>query len=164
MERKVMGESRVIEYIVFHTSASGDQDIGAKEIREWHKEKGWSDIGYHYVIRRDGTIEQGRPLEKIGAHVRGYNSRSIGICMIGGKKTIQGWVGGYTPEQWVAAGYLAGKLHAAFPDAQFKGHRDFSPDLNKDGKITRDEWIKECPCFDVESVIKLPSIPGVDDE
>lgn len=158
-----MGQSRVIEYIVFHTSASGDMDVGVKEIREWHKEKGWRDVGYHYVIKRDGTIEAGRPLDQIGAHVRGYNSRSIGICIVGGKKTIHGWVPNATPAQWVAAGHLASKLKDKYPDAQFKGHRDFSPDLNRDGRITQNEWIKDCPCFDVASVIKLPSIPGVDD-
>lgn len=157
-----MPQDRVIEYIVYHTSATADQDIGAKEIREWHKARGWRDIGYHFVIRRDGSIEKGRPLNQIGAHVRGYNSRSIGICMVGGKKTIRGWEPNYTHEQWVTAGYLATRLLEIYPDAQLKGHRDFSPDRNRDGRITRDEWIKECPCFDVATVMNLPVIPGVD--
>ena len=158
-----MGQSRAIDFIVWHTSATADQDIGVKEIREWHKAKGWRDVGYHLIIRRDGTVEQGRLLDDIGAHVRGYNSRSIGICIVGGKKTIRGWEPNYTPAQWVTVGQLAARLSGIYPDAQHKGHRDFSPDLNKDGKITQNEWIKDCPCFDVASVIKLPPIPGVDD-
>lgn len=153
---------REINYIIFHTSASGTDDIGAAEIRQWHLDKGWRDIGYHFVIRRTGEIESGRPLEQIGAHVRGYNSDSIGIVMVGGVETPQGWVGSYTPQQWVSAGHLASRLRQMFPLAKLKGHRDFSTDLNKDGQITKDEWIKDCPCFDVESTIDLFPIPGVD--
>lgn len=76
---------RKINKIIIHCSDSPDtQDIGAKEIREWHtKGNGWSDIGYHFVIRRNGHIELGRPLYIAGAHVKGYNSDSIGICWVG---------------------------------------------------------------------------------
>lgn len=75
---------RHVEQIIVHCSASPDyMDIGANTIRQWHKLRGWSDIGYHYVVRRNGEIEKGRPDEKIGAHARGANSRSIGICWIG---------------------------------------------------------------------------------
>lgn len=83
---------REIKKIIFHTSDSPDSlDIGAKEIKEWHtlprpKGNGWSDIGYHYVVRRDGTVEDGRPVERPGAHVRGENSDSIGIVWVGRDK------------------------------------------------------------------------------
>src|SRR5688572_4775960 len=78
------------DLIVVHCSATDDsQDIGVKEIREWHtqpypKGRGWSDVGYHRVIRRDGTVEEGRPIQSVGAHVQGHNHRSVGICLVGG--------------------------------------------------------------------------------
>ena len=77
---------RKVKRIVVHCSDSGDsQDIGRKEIDEWHKARGWHSIGYHWVIRRDGTIEQGRPEHMIGAHVSGHNLDTIGICLVGRK-------------------------------------------------------------------------------
>jgi N-acetyl-anhydromuramyl-L-alanine amidase AmpD len=76
--------SRKINSIIVHYSASPDHmDIGAKKIREWHLERGFKDIGYHYVIRRNGEIERGRPEAQMGAHARGHNAHSIGICWIG---------------------------------------------------------------------------------
>lgn len=78
---------RQIRTLIVHYSASPDHmDIGRKEINKWHLERGWSGIGYHYVIRRDGTIETGRPVEKVGAHARGRNADSIGICWVGGNQ------------------------------------------------------------------------------
>lgn len=80
---------RKITRIVVHTSDSPDnRDIGAKEIRDWHTlppphGNGWSDIGYHFVVRRDGTIEIGRPLEIAGSHVSGHNKDTIGVVWVG---------------------------------------------------------------------------------
>lgn len=75
---------RKIEKIIIHCSASPDyMDVGAATIRKWHLDRGWSDIGYHYVVRRNGEIEKGRPDIKIGAHARGANSASIGVCWVG---------------------------------------------------------------------------------
>lgn len=75
---------RKIDKIVIHTSATPDyMDIGASTIDKWHKERGWSGIGYHYVIRRNGEIERGRPEKNVGAHARGVNGSSLGICWIG---------------------------------------------------------------------------------
>ena len=75
-----------INLIVIHCAATRpSMDIGADEIRVWHVEdRGWNDIGYHFVIRRDGTVEKGRPITVQGAHVRGHNKNSIGICLVGG--------------------------------------------------------------------------------
>jgi N-acetyl-anhydromuramyl-L-alanine amidase AmpD len=80
--------SRAIRKIIVHCTASPDSlDIGAAEIRDWHVNgNGWSDIGYHWVVRRDGTIESGRPEERSGAHVKGHNSDSIGIVWVGTNK------------------------------------------------------------------------------
>lgn len=75
---------RKINRIFLHTSDSpDDMDVGAKEIRRWHLEKGWKDIGYHYVIRRGGQVEKGRPDSQSGAHVRGHNKNSIGVVWVG---------------------------------------------------------------------------------
>lgn len=75
---------RQIDLIVVHCTASPDYlDIGAKQIKDWHKNQGWSDIGYHYVIRRNGEIEKGRPDEVAGAHAKGVNANSIGIVWVG---------------------------------------------------------------------------------
>ena len=86
-------------------------NIGATEIRKWHTDKGWRDIGYHYVIRRDGTIEKGREDDVIGAHARGMNEISLGICLVGGKnkKTGKPQVD-YTYKQWQALKDLCIKL------------------------------------------------------
>ncbi|MDO5643861.1 MAG: N-acetylmuramoyl-L-alanine amidase [Paracoccus sp. (in: a-proteobacteria)] len=82
---------RAILKNVHHYSATyPDQDIGVAEIREMHRKRGWRDVGYHYVIRRDGTIERGRPESKVGAHVAGHNATSIGICCIGGIERATG--------------------------------------------------------------------------
>lgn len=77
---------RDIKRIIIHCSATPpDMDIGVKEIREWHmKGNGWRDIGYHYVIRLNGEIESGRSIDEVGAHTKGHNADSIGICYIGG--------------------------------------------------------------------------------
>lgn len=77
---------RDIKRIIIHCSATPpDMDIGVKEIRDWHvKGNGWKDIGYHYVIRLNGEIESGRSIDQVGAHTKGHNSDSIGICYIGG--------------------------------------------------------------------------------
>lgn len=77
---------RQIKEIILHCSATPEnRDIKAKDIREWHiNENGWKDIGYHYIIDIDGTVENGRPVEQPGAHTKGHNENSIGICYIGG--------------------------------------------------------------------------------
>ena len=75
---------REIKQIHIHCSATKTDNISASTIRRWHLQRGWSDIGYHYVIGLDGKIEAGRPVSKIGAHAKGYNKTSIGICYIGG--------------------------------------------------------------------------------
>jgi len=76
---------RNIEEIIIHCSATPEgRDVSTEEIRQWHLDRGWSDIGYHFVVELDGTVYDGRPLEIAGAHARGHNSQSIGICYVGG--------------------------------------------------------------------------------
>jgi len=140
---------RKINAIVIHCSATRanvdekvtlpGEDIGVKEIAEWHRARGWNGIGYHYVIRRDGTIENGRPLERAGAHVEGHNANSIGICLVGGVSETGRSENNFEPPQWEALKGLLADLRGRFPGAGIKGHRDY-PGVKKD-----------CPCFDVRA-------------
>jgi N-acetylmuramoyl-L-alanine amidase len=174
---------RGLNGIVIHCSATPNgKSFRAADINNMHKTRGFKrdsqavrtknpelpNIGYHYVIGIDGKVEEGRGLEEIGAHVQGSNAKTIGICMIGTDK--------FTEQQWQAlreliihlAGKIKGKLCmtaesalAAYKDMgiSIKGHRDYSPDLNGDGQITRNEWIKICPGFDVAAWIKGGMMP-----
>lgn len=129
---------RKINLIVIHCADTyARMDIGVKEIREWHLARGFNDIGYHYVIRRDGTIEAGRPLEKPGAHAAGYNSQSIGICYVGGKGDNDKPEDNRTPAQKQTLHDLVNSLKQQFPQAKIVGHRDL-PGVQK-----------ACPCFSV---------------
>lgn len=133
---------RPITHIVVHCAATPPSaDIGAKEIRQWHLAKKWTDIGYHFVIRRNGTLEAGRPLETPGAHVEGHNANTIGICMVGGvdKGGPEGKPqNNFTDAQWATLKPLVAKLSAQFPAALIWGHRDF-PGVTK-----------ACPSFDAK--------------
>lgn len=130
---------RNIDKIVIHCSATTpNQDVGADEIRKWHvKGKGWDDIGYHYVISRSGEVEKGRDLETPGAHVRGHNTSSIGICLIGGIDDDGSPDANFTARQYLELYHLVRALKYRFPDAKIMGHRDLAN--------------RNCPCFDVES-------------
>jgi N-acetylmuramoyl-L-alanine amidase len=128
------------DYIAVHCSATGPkQNIGAADIDKWHRAKGWKCIGYHYVIKRDGTVEEGRDDSTIGAHVENWNSVSVGICMVGGvdANDIKKAVNNFTPEQFDSLKTLLQKLKVKYPKAKIQGHRDFP-------KVA-----KACPSFDV---------------
>lgn len=140
-------------FVVIHCSATRPQlNIGRDVIREWHLAKGWADIGYHAVVKRNGLIEFGRPFDDIGAHVAGYNGTTLGVCLVGGlyadgREAEDDFDGLYTVEQKHALRELLVVLKAAYPDAQIVGHRDLSPDKDGDGKIEKHEWLKSCPGF-----------------
>ncbi|WP_343698871.1 N-acetylmuramoyl-L-alanine amidase [Caulobacter sp.] len=142
-----------VDFLVVHCSATpASRDIGRAEIDVMHRQRGFRMIGYHYVIRRDGRVEKGRPETEPGAHVEGYNSRSLGICLVGGVKTDgKTPEDNFTPEQFAALRHMLANLKHAYPKAEILGHRDLSPDKNRDGKITPNEWLKSCPCFDVRA-------------
>lgn len=142
---------RAIELIVIHCSATPvGLDIGVREIDRMHKSRGWSRIGYHYVIRINGTIEPGRTIDMVGAHVAGHNYASIGICLVGGLDRSRQPADTFSEAQYRSLAAVVADLKDQFPQARVCGHRDLSPDLNKDGKITENEWMKACPCFDAE--------------
>lgn len=136
-------KGRAIDLVVIHCADTpSTMDIGVAEIRKWHtEERGWSDIGYHWVIRRDGTLEQGRDEAVAGAHVAGHNSRSIGVCMIGGKGAGGIASANFTPAQWHRLDTLLRELAERYPNAEVLGHRDLDPK-------------KACPAFDVRRWLK----------
>lgn len=126
-------------YIVIHCSATrADQEITADHIRRWHvDDNGWSDIGYHWVIERDGKLQYGRHAQARGAHVRGHNHESIGICLVGGIDQHGNPEDNFTPEQWLVLEMLIEVLQVRYPAAQVVGHYYFTP-------------YKTCPNFVVE--------------
>lgn len=148
-----------IDAIVVHCSATkAGQDIGKKEITQMHLQRGFQTIGYNYIIRLDGTIEVGRSLTINGAHCNSkgfsgvsYNKHSIGICYVGGLDAHGIAADTRTPEQKKALRELIAKLIKQHPDIkEILGHRDTSPDLDGDGIVEPNEWIKMCPCFDAK--------------
>ena len=109
--------------------------------------------GYMWIILPDGTIEKGRSETSIGVHVKGHNTGNIGICLVGGINKTGKAENNFTEAQWDSLRELVTDIIGRWgiKHSNIKGHRDYSPDLNKDGKITRNEWVKECPCFDVKN-------------
>ncbi|GAB5506697.1 MAG: hypothetical protein Rhirs2KO_18600 [Rhizobiaceae bacterium] len=137
------------DYLVVHVTATPPSlDIGAKEVDAMHKARGWSGIGYHFVIRRDGRIERGRDERAIGAHVAGFNSASLGIALVGGVDGRGRPENNMTAEQFTSLETLLRDLAKRYPDAEVCGHRDLSPDRDRDGVIEPHEYLKACPCFD----------------
>jgi len=134
---------RNIEYIVIHCAATKpSMDVPIERVKKWHLQRGWSDIGYHYYITRDGEIHKGRKLSTIGAHVQGYNSKSIGICYEGGINEGGNPEDNRTPEQKKSLLKVVQILKFVFSDATVQGHRDF-PNVNK-----------ACPSFDAKNEYK----------
>lgn len=146
---RIKKSKRTITDIVIHCTATRAwQDFDADDIRRMHKAQGWADIGYHYVVRLDGTVEPGRDVDKIGAHVSGHNANSIGVVYVGGLDNQGKPKDTRTENQKNALLLLMMDLRKLYPKARICGHRDFSPDLNGNGTIEPSEWIKQCPCFD----------------
>ena len=130
---------RYIDKIVVHCSATPEgRDVSAATIDEWHKARGWSGIGYHFVVALDGNIEYGRDLNKTGAHVKGYNKSSIGICYIGGLDSVSKTAKDTrTSEQKESLLDLIKTLKKLHPSAVVHGHNEFSS--------------KACPCYDANA-------------
>ncbi|MBD9146340.1 MAG: N-acetylmuramoyl-L-alanine amidase, partial [Bacteroides clarus] len=117
--------------------------------------------GYHFYIRKNGDIKTLRPLERPGAHARGYNAHSVGICYEGGLNERGRPADTRTDFQKHSLRALVLLLLKDYPGSRLCGHRDLSPDLNGNGEIEPEEWIKECPCFDAASLLDEPPVnPG----
>lgn len=139
-----------VEYIVVHASATKPgMNVDAAWIDREHRKRGFRKIGYHLFIRRDGVTELGRDIGSPGAHVSGYNHNSVGICMAGGINDNGQPEDNFTDDQKLELARTLLVLRKMFPKAKIVGHRDLSPDLNGDGRITPNEFMKSCPCFDV---------------
>ena len=127
---------RLVKEIIIHCSATREeQQVSVDTIRDWHLAKGWNDIGYHFYVELDGTIKKGRDIDKIGAHCKGHNRNSIGICYCGGVETD-----GKTPkdtrtqEQKDSLLHVLKTLKAMYPEAVIYSHNEFAA--------------KACPSFD----------------
>lgn len=143
---------QTINTIIIHCSATRvDRDFTEKQLEEAHIRRGFTECGYHYYIRKSGIISSMRKREVIGAHCRGHNANSIGICYEGGLTPEGIPADTRTFEQKYALRSLVRCLLQDYPGAQVYGHRELSPDLDGNGIVEPDEWIKQCPCFDVKS-------------
>ena len=148
---KKYSNSRAMHTIVVHCSATKEnKDYTSADIKKWHLERGFNDIGYHFIIRLDGTIEIGRQLDKIGAHVSGNNTGTIGICYIGGLNSNGKSKDTTTDKQKESLKNLINLLRGLTNAKKVLGHRDYSKDLNNNGIVEPSEFMKDCPCFDVK--------------
>lgn len=153
--------SRIIDHLVIHCSATPNgRPVTSEQIDDWHRQRGFKrtakligfneptlrHIGYHHVIYVDGSVRIGRGENEVGAHVQGFNAHSIGICMVGTSE--------FTRAQWASLKGLIEGLQRRYKTALVRGHRDFSPDQNRNGEVEPFEWLKTCPGFDVSTWLR----------
>lgn len=138
----LLKSKRRIEEIIVHCTATPEgKDYTIKDITQWHKQRGFTTIGYHYVVYRDGSVHTGRDVNVAGAHCTNHNARSIGVCYVGGLDKD-----GKTPKdtrtnvQKASLEILLRKLRTLYPSAKIYGHNTFSA--------------KACPCFNTEKEYK----------
>ena len=146
---------RKISLIVIHCSATRvDRDFTAKDVDTAHRFRGFSCWGYHYYIRKSGQIEPMRDEDTVGAHARGFNAISLGVCYEGGLDVNGRASDTRTDLQKHSLRVLVMLLLRDYPGSRLAGHRDLSPDLNSNGEIEPEEWVKECPCFNAETILQ----------
>lgn len=133
---------RNINKIIIHCSATPEgKEFSVDDIRRWHLQRGFADIGYHFVIYLDGSVHVGRPLAKAGAHCKGHNAHSVGVCYIGGCEAhSQKPKDTRTEEQKRSLVRLITELRQQFPNASVHGHREFAN--------------KACPSFNAREEYK----------
>lgn len=138
----MMHSAESVKYLILHCSATRcDRDYPVGQLLRDHKARGFRTAGYHFYIRRDGSVTQHRRLLEVGAHCRPWNRCSIGICYEGGLDGQGHPADTRTPEQTEQLLLLLMRLVKLFPGAKIRGHRDMP------GSIP-----KACPCFDAEGV------------
>lgn len=147
----------MIAYCTTHCSATPpSRSYTVEDLTLDHKARGFRTIGYHWYITRDGVRHKGRNEHELGAHVKGFNNHNIGICLEGGineqGKAEFNFTEAQIDEWLLLVKEIQGRHKLALD--KFRGHRDWSPDKNGDGKITSIDWLKECPTFDVQSKLK----------
>lgn len=141
---------RPIEYIVIHCTGASASQTTQSILDFWKNVKKWRAVGYHKLISADGKVEELAKPEQITNGVAGKNSKSYHICYKGG----QGGKDTRTEAQKLALLEEVKKAKKLFPNAKIVGHRDLSPDLNRDGIITPQEWTKDCPSFEVKDWVR----------
>lgn len=152
---------RHINLIVIHCTASRNGRVKPiNEIRADHLARGFNNVGYHYVIQPDGHVDLGRDEEQPGAHAKGHNAHSIGVCLVGGLGGPDKHNPGlYTEAAWEALRITVQVLMDRYPAAAVVGHRDLSPDLDGDGQVEPHEWLKLCPAFEVRDWLAADMVP-----
>lgn len=131
---------RKIDKVIIHCTATPEgREVTVKEIDMWHRARGFRKIGYHYVVHLDGRVEEGRPVREIGAHCKGENAHSIGVCYVGGleRGTLKP-KDTRTGAQRFALRRLVEDLKGEYPGITVHGHREYAA--------------KSCPCFDVRDL------------
>lgn len=132
---------RSIEEIIIHCSDTyASMNTTAADIDRWHRQRGWKGIGYHFVILRNGVVEEGRDILRIGAHCEGHNEHSVGICLVGGKGENGQPEDNFTSEQKASARRLVHDLRMDWAILKVVGHNHY----NK---------AKACPCFDINEIL-----------
>ena len=139
---------RSINEIIIHCSASKPSTT-RDDIRKWHKQRGWSDIGYHYVIESDGAIKTGRSINKAGAHCKGFNEYSIGICLVGGDDGMK--MHKFTAKQKAGLNTLIEGLFMSYGRLPITPHNAY----NKH---------KTCPCVELNEIIREGLLAGPAEE
>jgi N-acetylmuramoyl-L-alanine amidase len=149
--------------IVIHCTATlAHQPWTRQGIKQMHLARGFSDIGYHYLIGLNGELWVGRkPDESIGAHVRGFNDDTLAIAYVGGLASSTAKpTDTRTAGQELTMEAICRKMVKKYNGIPILGHRDLSPDLDHDGVVEKHEWLKECPCFDAGLWAKSVGLPG----
>lgn len=138
MARVQFNPRETTDAIFVHCSATkAALDVGVREIRQWHKEQGWLDVGYHYVVRRDGTVEAGREESAVGSHAKGHNSTSVGVCLVGGLADDGSkHEANFTSEQMQSLRTLLTELLEKYEGAALRAHHDVAA--------------KACPSFNLQ--------------
>ena len=132
---------RAINKIIIHCTATKEGlPVTVATVTAWHKQRGFTTIGYHYLIGLNGEIWKGRPEEQVGAHAEGQNANSIGVCYVGGLDAGMKPKDTRTPAQKAALVVLLIELIQKYPTATIHGHNEFAN--------------KACPCFDVKNEYK----------
>ena len=143
-----------IKYVTQHCTATPEGlNLTAQQISDMDIAR-FGQVSYHYVVLLDGTLVKTLDTQFKGAHTGGHNTGNVGISYVGGiDRVTKQAKDTRTPAQKATIAKFYRDMAAQHPGVEFKGHRDWSPDKNGDGKITPNEWVKQCPCFDVKGWI-----------
>lgn len=134
--KRALQKRATTDYIILHHAAASEASVTT--VHNWHLQRGWAGIGYHFYVRKDGSIYRGRPEDTIGAHTKGYNSRSIGICAEGNFE-----VETMPDAQKRAIIELLRELKKRYSNAQIKRHKDFAATACPGKNYPFEEIVKE---------------------